>query len=128
MLSGEEHPRFLRYPDGSNQEVHRPLEKRRMITLNPVTKKQEHPSADEERAAPKPLGKKKQNQPGKNHRDANAMKKFVPAGRVFVIVLRHVVRQTQSAPPCGDDTADERHFIPNCRKWPVRLNAGWTLA
>jgi hypothetical protein len=34
------------------------------------------------------------------------MQKLIPAGRVFLIVLRHVVRQTQSAPPCGDGTAE----------------------
>src|ERR1051326_4805200 len=106
MRSGEEHPRFLGHPDGSNKQVNRALEKRRMIAFNPVTQEQEHPPANEESATQNPLGKKEQDQPGENHRDAYSMQQLVPAGRVFVIVLRHVVRQTQSAPPCGDDTAD----------------------
>src|SRR5215470_15279219 len=50
------------------------------------------------------------------------MQQLVPTGRVFLIVLRHVVRQTQSAPPCGDGTADEEHFIPNREKSPGARN------
>jgi hypothetical protein len=44
------------------------------------------------------------------------MQQFVPAGRVFVIVLRHVVRQTQSAPPVGGQLLRKAHFIPNREK------------
>ena len=45
------------------------------------------------------------------------MQQFVPAGRVFVIVLRHVVRQTQSAPPVGGQFPRKTHFILNREKW-----------
>ena len=102
MPSGQEHPRFLGYPDGSDQQIHRSLEKRGMIAFDPVTQEQERPAAREQCSAPNPLCEKEQDESGKDHGDADAVQQFVPAGRVFVIVLRHVVRQTQSAPPCGD--------------------------
>src|SRR5215471_7553125 len=92
-----------------------------MIALDPMSQEQQNPPADKKRAAPQPFQKKEQNQPGKNHRDANSMQQLVPTGRVFVIVLRHVVRQTQSAPPCGDGTADSRHFIPKSWEAPVAV-------
>jgi hypothetical protein len=44
------------------------------------------------------------------------VQQFVPAGRVFVIVLRHVVRQTQSAPPVGGQLLRKAHCIPNREK------------
>src|SRR5713101_1599711 len=102
MLSSYEHPRFLSYPDWSDQQIHRSLKKRRMIAFNPVSQEQKHPAADEKRSAPDPLCEKEQDEPGKDQGNANAVEQFVPAGGMFVIVLRHVVRQTQSAPPCGD--------------------------
>jgi hypothetical protein len=55
MLSGQEHPRFLSYPDWSDQQIYRSLEKRRMIAFNPVSQEQEYPAAHEERSAPNPF-------------------------------------------------------------------------
>jgi hypothetical protein len=75
------------------------LEKRRMIALNPVSQKQKRPSAAEERRSPDPLHENEQNEAHENQGDANAVEQFIPSGGMFVIVLRHVVRQTQSAPP-----------------------------
>src|SRR5260370_18109715 len=118
MLSGQEHPRLLSYPDGSDQQMHRSLEKRRMIAFDPVTQEQERPAAHEKRSAPDPLCEKEQDESGKYQGNANAVEQFIPAGRVFVIVLRHVVRQTQSAPPCGGQLPRKLHFIPNRRKSP----------
>jgi len=41
-----------------------------------------------------------------------------PKERMFVIVLRHVVRQTQSAPPVGGQYAKKTNFIRIARtKW-----------
>jgi hypothetical protein len=48
------------------------------------------------------------------------VQQFIPAGRVFVIVLRHVVRQTQSAPPVGGQLPRKNNFILNRGKWPER--------
>ncbi len=73
-----------------------------MIAFYPVSQEQEYPAADEERSAPNPFCEQEQDEPDKDHGNADTVQQFVPAGRVFVIVLRHVVRQTQSAPPCGD--------------------------
>ena len=88
-----------------------------MIALNPVTQEQKHPAAHETRSAPHPFCEKEQKESGKDQGNANAVQQFVPAGRVFVIVLRHVVRQTQSAPPVGGQFPRKTHFIPNCGKW-----------
>src|SRR6266852_6032455 len=90
------------HPYRSDQQIHRSLEKGRMIAFDPVTQEQERPAAYEQRTSPDPFCEKEQNESGKDHGDADTVQQFVPAGRVFVIVLRHVVRQTQSAPPCGD--------------------------
>ena len=72
-----------------------------MIAFNPVSQKQEHPAAHERRSTPDPLCEKEQDESGKDQGNAYAVQQFIPAGRMFVIVLRHVVRETQSAPPCG---------------------------
>src|ERR1700732_1306788 len=117
MFSSQEHPRFLSYPDWSDQQIHRSLEKRRMIAFDPVSQEQKHPAAHEERSAPNPFCEKEQNEPGKDHGDADTMQQLIPAGRVFVIVLRHVVRQTQSAPPCGGQLPRKTNFILNGGKW-----------
>jgi hypothetical protein len=102
MFSGQEHPRFLSYPDWSDQQIHRSLEKRRMIAFDPVSQEQKHPAAHEKRSAPNPFREEEEDESGEDHGNADTVQQLVPAGRVFVIVLRHVVRQTQSAPPCGD--------------------------
>ena len=117
MLSDQEHPRFLCYPDWSDQQIHRSLKKRRMIAFNPVSQEQEHPAAHEKRSAPDPFCEKEQDESGKDQGNANAVEQFVPAGRMFVIVLRHVVRQTQSAPPVGGQLPRKTNFIPNRAKW-----------
>lgn len=51
----------------------------------------------------------------KNHGDADTMKKPMPAGTVFLIGVRHKVRQAgQSAPPCGgDDSAEMKLYTQN---------------
>src|SRR5207245_11337689 len=64
-----------------------------MISFNAVAEKKEHPSANKKYRSPNPLHKKEQDDAGKNRGDANAMQEFIPAGFLFGIVLRHVVRQ-----------------------------------
>src|SRR6266851_5223525 len=93
--SRQEHPCFFRDPDWPNQQIDRSLEKRRIVSLNPVAEKQEHPSTQKKSRSPGPFHKEEKDNPGKNHRDTNAMQEFVPAGFVLVIVLRHVVRQAR---------------------------------
>jgi hypothetical protein len=88
-----------------------------MIAFDPVAQEQERPAAYEERPSPDPFREKEQDESGKDHGNANAVQQFVPAGRVFVIVLRHVVRETQSAPPCGGQLPRKTNSIPNLRKW-----------
>jgi hypothetical protein len=66
-----------------------------MVSLDPVAEKQKRPSAQKESSSPSPFHEKEKDNPGKNHRDTNTMQEFVPAGFVFVIVLRHVVRQAR---------------------------------
>ena len=117
MLSGQEHPRLFSYPDGSDQQIHRSLEESRMIPFDPVAQEQEHTAAHEERPSPDPFREKEQNESGKDHGNTNAVQQFIPAGRVFVIVLRHVVCQTQSTPPCGGQLPRKTNSIPNRWKW-----------
>src|SRR5437016_13566956 len=66
-----------------------------MVSLDPVAEKKKHPSAQENSRSHDPFCEKQKDDPGKNHRDTNAMQEFVPAGLVLVIVLRHVVRQAR---------------------------------
>ena len=73
MLSGQDHPRFLSYPDGSDQQIHRSLEKRRMIAFNPVSQEQEHPAAHKKSSAPNPLREEEQDESGKDRGNTNAM-------------------------------------------------------
>jgi hypothetical protein len=117
MLSGQEHPRFLSYPDWSDQQIYRSLEKRRMIPFDPVSQEQKHPAAHEERSAPNPFCEQEQDETGKDHGNADTVQELIPARSVFVIVLRHVVRQTQSAPPCGEQLPRMSNFITNPGKW-----------
>jgi len=88
-----------------------------MIAFDPVAQEQKCPAGHEKRSAQNPFGEKKQNEAGENQGDADAVQQFVPAGRVFAIVLRHVVRQTQSAPPVGGQLLRKGHCIPNREKW-----------
>src|SRR5713101_6244941 len=97
MLSCQERPCLLSHPDWSDQQIHRSLEKR--------------PSADEKCRSPERLQENKQKEPDENHGDAYTVQQFIPAGRMFLIVLRHVVRQAQSAPPCGDGSAERSLYI-----------------
>src|SRR5208282_3527044 len=102
VRSSQELPCFLCDPDWSYQQIDWTLKKRRMVPLDFVSQKEENPSANEETRSPNPFGQNQQNHPQKNHGDADTMEQFVPAGRVLVIVLRHIVRQARhSAPPCG---------------------------
>jgi short subunit dehydrogenase-like uncharacterized protein len=64
-----------------------------MVSLDAVAEKQKHPSAQKKSRSPSPLHEKEKDHPGENHRDANTMQEFIPAGFVLAIVLRHVVRQ-----------------------------------
>src|SRR5260370_37123843 len=111
VFSGQEQPRLLSHPDWSDQQIDRSLEKRRMIALNPVSQKQKRPSADEKCRSPEPLHENEQKEAHENHAEPYTVQQFIPAGRMFLIVLRHVVRQTQSAPPCGDGSAERSLYI-----------------
>src|SRR5437879_8777981 len=66
-----------------------------MVAFNPVAEKQERPSTEKKSSSQNPFCEKQKDNPGKNHRDTNAMQEFIPAGFVLVIVLRHVVRQAR---------------------------------
>ena len=79
-----------------------------MISFDLVSQKEKNPAAHKKTSAPNPLHEDKKNDAQENHGNADAVKKLIPGGRVFVIVLRHIVRQTwQSAPPCGGDNSAE---------------------
>jgi len=69
------------------------LEKRRTVSFNAVAEKEKHPSTDKKSRCPNPFREKQKDEAGKNHGDPDTMQEFVPAGFMFVIVLRHVVRQ-----------------------------------
>src|SRR5580692_1193015 len=100
--SSQELPRFLCDPDWSYQQINWSLKKRRVVSLNLVSKKKKNPPTYKETRSPNPLHENQQKDSCENHGNAQAMEKLIPARRVFVIVLRHVVRQAwQSAPPCG---------------------------
>src|SRR5467141_3129405 len=66
-----------------------------MVSLDPVAEKEKHPPTQKKSRSQDPFCEEQKDNPGKNHRDANAMEEFVPAGFVLVIVLRHVVRQAR---------------------------------
>src|ERR1700674_1024567 len=95
VRSRQEHPSFFCDPDRPNQQIDRSLEKRRMISFDPVAEKQKQPSAHKKSRSPGPFHEDEKDDPGKNHRDANTVQEFIPVGFVLVIVLRHVVRQTR---------------------------------
>src|SRR5260370_8216355 len=95
VCSCQKHPCFFCNPDWPNQQVNRSLEKRRMVSLDPVAEKEKHPSTQKKSRSQDPFCEEQKDNPGKNHRDANAMEEFVPAGFLLVIVLRHVVRQAR---------------------------------
>jgi hypothetical protein len=69
------------------------LKKSRTVALNAVAEKEKHPSADKKSRCPNPFCEEEQDEPDKNHRDPDTVQEFIPAGFMFVIVLRHVVRQ-----------------------------------
>src|ERR1700674_5332850 len=73
MFSGQERPRLLSHPDRSNQQIHRSLEKRRMIALDAMPQEQKHPSADERSRSPGPFQENEQYKPHENHGDANTV-------------------------------------------------------
>ena len=102
MFSSQEHPHFPSHPDWTDQQVHRSLKECRMIAFDPVSQEQQRPSADKKSRSPDPFRQDQQSEADKNHRNPDAVQQLIPDGSVFVIVLRHVVRQIQSAPPCGD--------------------------
>ena len=77
-----------------------------MIALNLVSQEQQRPSANEKSRAPDPFHQDQQSDPRENHGNPDAVQQLVPSGSVFVVVLRHVVRQLQSAPPRGDLVAE----------------------
>jgi hypothetical protein len=94
------------------------LKKRWMVSLDLVSKKQKNPPAYKKTRSPNPFHEDQQNNPQKNHGDADTMEKLIPAGRVLVIVLGHVVRQAwQSAPPCGGGQLRGNETL--YRKWSV---------
>ena len=93
MCSGQKHPSFFCDPDWPYQQIYRSLEKRRTVSFNAVAEKEKHPSADKKSRCPNPFREKQKDEAGKNHGDPDTMQEFVPAGFMFVIVLRHVVRQ-----------------------------------
>jgi hypothetical protein len=106
MFSSQEHPHLLRHPDWTDQQVHRSLKERRTIAFNPVPQEQQRPSADEKSRSPDPFRQDQQSDSAKYHRNPDAVQQLVPDRSMFVVVLRHVVRQIQSAPPCGDSIVE----------------------
>src|SRR5260370_36044734 len=95
VCSCQKHPCFFCNPDWPNQQINRSLEKRRMISFNPMAQKKKNPPAKKKSCAPNPFCENEKNDAGKNHGDTDAVQEFVPAGFVLVIVLRHVVRQAR---------------------------------
>src|SRR6266478_909294 len=95
VCSGQKHPSFFCDPDWPYQQINRSLVKRRTISLNAVAEKKKHPPANKKSRSPNPLHKKEQDDAGKNHRDPDTMQESIRAGCMFVIVLRHVVRQAR---------------------------------
>ena len=114
MFSSQEHPYLPGHPDWTDQQIDRSLKERRIIAFNPMAQEQQHPSANEKCKSPDPFRQDQQNEPDENHRDTDTVQQFVPDRSVFVVVLRHVVRQLQSAPPCGDIV--ESPLYTDCRE------------
>lgn len=111
VCSSEELPNFLSDPDWSNQQINRSLKKRGMIAFDAVAKKEQDPAADKKGTSQNPLQPEKKDEAEKNQGDADAVKKLVPDGRMFVVVLRHVVGQAgQKATPGGGDLSAGRRL------------------
>jgi hypothetical protein len=70
---GQKCPKFFCDPYWSNEEINRPLEKRRMIAFDSMPQEQQSPAADKEGHAPNPFHKDQEYDPSKNHGDADAM-------------------------------------------------------
>ena len=111
--SRKERPYFLCYPNWSNQEVDRSLKEGRMIALDAVSQKQEHPSTQERAGTPRPFHQDQQNDPGEDHGNAYPVQQLVPGGGVLVVVLSHIARQTRhSGTPLlgGQNPADAQLY------------------
>src|ERR1700675_1319945 len=89
-----------------------------MISFQLMAQEQQHPPGNKKRAAPDPFQEQQKHDPRKDQRDPYSVQKLVPSGRVLVIVLRHVVRQTgHSAPPCDEEYLQNCESIAKKLKW-----------
>jgi hypothetical protein len=66
-----------------------------MIAFDAMTQEQKNPTAEKKGRSPNPLRQNQQDDSGENHRNTDTVEELVPGGRVFVIILRHVTRQTR---------------------------------
>ena len=131
MPARQEHPCLFGHPDWSDQQINRSLEERRVIALNPMPQEQKDPTCHEKTSAPDPFCEEQENDPGEDHGDTDTVKEFVPTRGVFVVVLRHVVRQVQSAPPYPGTIAAEKPLYTQTQemargcKWKICGDLLW---
>jgi hypothetical protein len=90
MRAGQKFPKLFGDPNRPYQQVHRTLEKGRVIALNTVAQKQKNPSENEADCAPFPSKKNEQNQAGENQWNPDPVEQLIPPGTVFVVILSHV--------------------------------------
>src|SRR3989442_9681039 len=103
-VSRQIHPRFIRHPNRTHEEIDWSSEKRRLVALNPLAEKQQRPAAQKHADTQEPFHQEEPDYARENHRYAHSVQQFIPGRRMLVVVLRHVVRRTcHSAPPSQGD-------------------------
>src|ERR1700722_5401758 len=104
MLAAQETPELFPAPDGSNEQIDRPLEKGGMVAFDAMTQEQKNPAAEKQRSAQNPLHQNQKDDASENQRNADAMQKLVPGGGVLMIIPLHVARLTWhiAGTPRGD--------------------------
>lgn len=81
---------LLAHPDGPNQKVDGPLEKRGFVAFDSVAEQQQDPPAHKQGQPQLPSKQDQEHDSRKNYGDSHSMQQLVPWAVVLVFVLRDV--------------------------------------
>lgn len=85
--------KFLGDPDRTDKEVHDALEEGRLIAFDAMSREQKNPAADEKSQTDFPARENRKDNSREDDGDSDGVEELVPAVRVLVIVLRHVLAE-----------------------------------